>query len=455
MNAGHRVGSVGTDVLAPCVLLLIALASCGRDGIEINASPPTAETPNTGTLVVTINPPSSSPLSVQVSGPGGFARTLSATQTLIGLPTGTYVVDAPPVQTDTYGFSPLAAQQAVSITPAVTTTVSVDYAATSGALSITSLGLPADRSPNISITGPSGALTVGADRTIGRLPGGTYTIAPQPVGDVSLRYIGANRTLAVVAGVTTTVSIAYGLNILQRSVSDRSDDASGAQLKVLYVMPSDGIDRGLDSVGVLQRSVASWQRWLAAQTGGRFLRLDTFAGGLDVQFVRLPRTDATYTAYGALLRDSLERDLMAMGTTTNAQKLYLAYYEGGHVDRCGSAAWPPVRPGRVAALYLHGTMAGGPNCDTNAFAISATSPPGYLEFVAAHESLHLLGVVSAAAPDHGLAGHVITDPNDLMYAGALPWTPSRIDQARRNYFNPAGLGMGLINLATSAAVITP
>ncbi len=449
------MGSVRTNVFARCVLLLVALANCGPDGREINASPPTAETPNTGTLVVAINSPSNSPLSVQVSGPGGFARTLSVTQTLSGLPTGTYVIEAPSVQTDTYGYSPVAALQSASITPAVTTTVAVDYVASSGALTITSVGLPGDRSPSISITGPSGPLTLGADRTIGRLLAGIYTIAPQPVGDVSLRYVGASRTLAVVAGVTTAVGIAYGLNVLPRSLSDRTDDATGVQLKVLYVTPSDGVDRSLDSAGVLQRSVASWQRWLASQTGGRFLRLDTFSGGLDVQFVRLPRTDATYKAYGAFLRDSLERDLVAAGTATNAQKLYLAYYEGGHLDRCGSAALPPTLPGRVAALYLHGTIVGGPNCDAHAFAPSATSVPGFLEFVAAHETLHLLGVVSAAAPDHGLAGHVITDPSDLMYAGTLPWSPSRVDQARRNYFNPAGLGLGLANFATAAAVITP
>lgn len=79
------------------------------------------------------------------------------------------------------------------------------------------------------------------------------------------------------------VGVAYGLNAQPRSVSDRSDDASGVQLKVLYAIP-----RGpLSATGYL-------------------------SGGLDVQFVRLPRTDATYKAYGASARDSLERHLVAL-----------------------------------------------------------------------------------------------------------------------------------------------
>jgi hypothetical protein len=151
----------------------------------------------------------------------------------------------------------------------------------------------------------------------------------------------------------------------------------------------------------------------------------------------------------------MENDLTTLGVTTNAQKLYLAYYDGGHVDRCASAAYPPLLPGRLAALYLQGTISGGPNCSANNFAVSPTAAPGYLEFVGAHEVMHLLGFVSPGAPDHGFSGHTITDPNDLMYAGTAPWTPSRFDQPRRNYFNPSGMAAGVGNFATSPYVIAP
>jgi hypothetical protein len=281
-----------------------------------------------------------------------------------------------------------------------------------------------------------------------------YTIAAATVSDVSLRYAAITRTITVAAGATASSAVTYALPVGTRVTTDRADDATGNQLKVLYALPSDGVDRGLDTLGVLQRSVSSWQRWLSTQTSGRVLRLDTFGGGLDVQFVRLPRTDAVYRAFGAAIRDSLEKDLTTAGLSVNAQKLYLAYYDGGHIDRCGSSAYPPLLPGKVAALYLQGTIAGGPNCNTNAFALTPTAAPGYLEFVGVHETMHLLGLVSSGAPDHGFTGHTITDPSDLMYAGSAPWTPSKFDQARRNYFNPAGLGAGLLNFATSVFTVS-
>ena len=66
-----------------------------------------------------------------------------------------------------------------------------------------------------------------------------------------------------------------------------------------------------------------------------------------------------------------------------------------------------------------------------------------------HELLHTLGIVSPAAPNHVLSGHVNTDATDLMYAGTLPWRPAALDVNRSNYYNPTTLPFGLVNLATS------
>jgi hypothetical protein len=116
---------------------------------------------------------------------------------------------------------------------------------------------------------------------------------------------------------------------------------------------------------------------------------------------------------------------------------------------CGSAPRPPVHPGRMAGIYLKGTIPGAAACATNPLAASSVAPPGYFEFVTLHEVLHVLGVVDSNAPNHAFDGHVGHDPSDLMYAGVQAWTPSRIDQQRTNYFNAAGLGGGLVNLAQS------
>lgn len=438
-------------------LALGALAACGVDHASRSNELPTPSTaPSTGSLEITIGGLNGADGDVLITGPGGFSRTLSASEKLTGLAATTYTVVASPVQSALYDFVPGPAEFLITISAGVTSNATVSYVATTGALTINVSGLPVDRTASISLTGSGTTTLLTSNGTTGRLRPGVYVVSAQGVPDVSLRYTAANSAATVTAGLTRSVAVSYGLSAAARSSTDRPDDATGAQLKVLYAVPIDGTDRGLDTAGVLQRSISSWQRWLASQTGGRHLRLETVGGSLDVQFVRLPRADAVYRSFGAAIRDTLEKDLLALGVVAALQpKIYLTYYEGGHIDRCGSAAFPPLLPGRIAVLYLKGTITGRPDCDTNPFAVTSTSAPGYLEFVAVHEVLHVLGLVSVAAPDHGFNGHLTTDSSDLMYAGSARWTPSRIDQAQRNYFNTTGLPGSLGNLATSPFVITP
>lgn len=238
-----------------------------------------------------------------------------------------------------------------------------------------------------------------------------------------------------------------------RPTADRADDIAGAQVHVVYLLPSDGLDRHLDTDGTLAHTVNSWQHWLNGQTGGRTFRLDTYQGALDITFARLQRTNATMKSYGAYVRDTIERDLTSSGLI-GAAKIYAVYYDGGSTYSCGGGAWPPALPGRVAALYLLGTPSGAPACGSNTFAPTDTSTPHYLEFAMIHEVLHTLGAVSTGAPHFTAAGHVSEGPNDLMYAGASPWNPTTLDIGQDDYYNPAGLAAGLFNLANSA-FLTP
>ena len=213
----------------------------------------------------------------------------------------------------------------------------------------------------------------------------------------------------------------------------------------MYVLPSDGVDRELDVNGVLNRSVGAFQNWLAGQSEGRRLRVDTFQGNLDITFVRLARSDATLRAFGGFLRDQIELELRAAGLD-QPNKLYAVYYDGSSSVTCASSFWPPTLPGSVSALYLRGTPPGARPCETNPFA-SSENNPGYLEFLMLHEIFHGLGAVATCAPHHTLSGHVSDDPRDLMYAGPLPWQPSLLDVGRDDYFGYSHVGC--LNVATS------
>ena len=327
--------------------------------------------------------------------------------------------------------------------------------ATTGSLSVAISGLPSDVTGSIVVTGPSGyTSTAAAAQTLAALTPGTYTLTPTNVADRSVGYAAPAATVTVTAGGTVVGSAAYALRILPRSTTNRADVTALSRVKVLYVLPSDGTDRNLDSDGTLHRTVSSGQRWLASQAGNRSIRYDVADGGLDIAFVRLSRTDAAYYSYNGAIRDSLEKDLKAVGWN-QANVLLLVYYDGRHIDRCASAAWPPALVGNVGAVYLKGAPNASIPCANNAFAASPTAAPGYLDFVAVHELFHLLGLVSTGAPNHALSGHVGNDPTDLMYAGTQAWRPATVDVTKANYYNATSLPAGVTNFKDSPYVVTP
>ena len=327
---------------------------------------------------------------------------------------------------------------------------------TTGALAVIINGLPAGTRGDVTVTGPNSYTHHStATEPLTMLPPGTYTIVASAVTGLVVTYepTQSSQTATVTPGGMASATVTYAAPASSRSTTDRPDDIMGPQVHVVYVLPSDGTDRHLDTDGTVRNTVGSWETWLSGQTGGRVFRLDTYQGALDITFAQLARPNATMKSYGSYVRDTIEKDLTALGLIVSP-KIYAVYYDGGSAVACGGGAWPPVLPGRVGALYLQGAPPGAPACNTNPFAASPTSPPGYLEFSMIHELMHTLGFVSSLAPHFTAAGHVSDSPTDLMYAGSLPWTPSTLDVGHDDYYNPGGLPSGVLNLAAST-YLTP
>jgi hypothetical protein len=231
-----------------------------------------------------------------------------------------------------------------------------------------------------------------------------------------------------------SLAVLLGLG-LPRATVDRPDDVKGPQVHAVYVVPSDGTDRGLDTDGSIDQSVAGWNEWLASQTDGRGgFRLDTYQGALDITFFRDPETDAELAAGGAFVRDELERDLIAAGVIPlGGNKIYAVYYDGTSTYACGGGAYPPDLPGVVGAMYLHGAPPGAIPCDSTTLAPGGV--PGYLDFGMLHELMHTLGFVPSCAPHQWREGHVDDAENDLMYSGDPPWDlPPTLDVNHDDYF---------------------
>lgn len=215
-----------------------------------------------------------------------------------------------------------------------------------------------------------------------------------------------------------------------RTTTDLADEVGTPQLHVAYVLPSDGIDRRLDVDGTIERSVGQFQAWLAAQTGGRALRLDTFGGKLEITFHRLGIPDAVLAPMGDGAAGRLEVELGNAGLITRGDGKYWAvYYDGGNQLSCGGAEYF----GPVAAEFLLGDPAGSFNCAD--FALGPSNGPHYKEFGMLHEILHALGFTSSCSPNFVAGAHVDDSRHDLMY-GQGDWAIPDItlDVGRDDYY---------------------
>jgi len=252
-----------------------------------------------------------------------------------------------------------------------------------------------------------------------------------------------------------------------RTYIDQADDVPDAQIHVVYAVPDGAIDRRLDteSPGLVD-SASSIQYWMAGQTEGRWLRYDTADNQLDVTYVALPLNDTDYDRrYESKLTAILSDVHDAIGFQDH--KHYSVYYEGlgSEINVCGSAIIPLdetyVLPAMGNAVYLQAT-----GCFLSGFPTGQDDISSH-EFTALHEIIHNLGAVDLRAPNTTTATswHVDTSYTDIMYSSLDPTAPeparrrvpasSVLDFNRQNYYNPAGLPNGLVNIADSSFMISP
>lgn len=252
-------------------------------------------------------------------------------------------------------------------------------------------------------------------------------------GVVTGMSIGSATVSALASGVTGTAA----LTVVQRSTTDRPDQVSGPQIHFLYIIPQDGQDNSLDLEGSLLNSIGSVQNWLAGQTGGRTLRLDTFEGVFDVTFARLDETNAEIAASGELADDILRARLMATGFDST-EKLYVIYYDG-EVTAQFCTRREREQPIRMLFFFLR-------QCNDIRFADFPTDEMRRAEATLMHDILHMLGFVGEGAP-HWVNMHVNDDPQDIMDFNH-PSPPYHLDVGRDDYFGE-NVPDGVLNFAES------
>lgn len=195
---------------------------------------------------------------------------------------------------------------------------------------------------------------------------------------------------------------------------------------------ADKPDEALDTLGVLEDSVRSQNRWMAEESGLRW-RFDTFtftathggtgeqhaATAIDVSFVR-SELPAAELDDGFAIRDELAR----LGFY-DQDKRYLSYVAGGSGGVCGDAIAPilvapdEVGDGKYAQVYLDSIE----GCGARGFAQNPLEP-SLTEAIAQHELVHNDGMVRLGAPHNCAisAFHICTGPLAL-YPGLDPEEP--------------------------------
>lgn len=229
-----------------------------------------------------------------------------------------------------------------------------------------------------------------------------------------MRRVGKLRRFSLaslIAGVLVVAAgAASGANLhatLDRSTMDRADEVSGAQVHLVYAVASDGADRQRDVDGTVADTAAVFQAWLAAETEGQALRIDTYQREPDVTFVRLAETDSALANRRTVDALQMIQQNLARVGLNRPDKVYSVFYDGAKLGEfCGYG-------------YLGFAMVS-----------SGCAPPDLLLL---HETLHGLGMVPSCAPHFDGTGHVNDDPLDLMHADVSA-ASTALDAGRDDYF---------------------
>ena len=188
------------------LLLVSALLACGGGG------GPTG--PVTGSLAVAVSGlPAGASAAVSVSGPGGFARTVTGSETLSNLTPGGYSLSASTVTFGGSAFAPTPSTQSITVsqgdTPAA---AAVAYETVVTGLTVTVDGLPAGAAGDVTVTGPGGfSQTITATQSFSNLTAGTYTITANSVSSSGNDYSPnpPSQTAAVSTGAIATAAVSY------------------------------------------------------------------------------------------------------------------------------------------------------------------------------------------------------------------------------------------------------
>ena len=219
----------------------------------------------------------------------------------------------------------------------------------------------------------------------------------------------------------------------ERVSADQPDTISGFQVKVIYVVPSDGSDHNYDTSGYISSILDEGNSYLNSQIG-LTLPIDHVGKGYDIQFLKSTLTTSSLRSSTGHVEELLSESEVLENPGSN-RKNYIFFID---VPILKDGACGYAKISSITAVVAIGKSAGS---------VSAPCDGGFRNFVNQlslvwlHEVFHSLGV-----------NHSPDDPCDMMSGspettGTCPAGANLvIDKDRNRYVGGESQGVNLLKL---------
>jgi hypothetical protein len=229
---------------------------------------------STGAIAVSVGGvPVGGTAQVTVTGPSGFTRSLSATETLVYLTPGTYTITALAITVSGVTYQPAPATRTVTVTASlVAQAAPVTYASQTGSIAVTLSGLPSGATGDVLVTGPNSyAQMVTQTTTLSALPVGSYTLSARTVRTTLGSYSGAmsSSTVTVTTSNTSTSTATYSA-MPAVVIITTSGVPGGSSAALTLTSPSNAVTNPTASTTLSSAATGRWRLAAAAITSGGY-----------------------------------------------------------------------------------------------------------------------------------------------------------------------------------------
>ena len=206
-----------------------------------------------------------------------------------------------------------------------------------------------------------------------------------------------------------------------RSTADQPDSLTGYQIKPIYIVSSDGLDRNYDTNGYLTKVLREGNALLKNSVGIEY-QIDSLGDDFDIQFFRSSYSTAHFLASGNLISE-LSKEMKIYENPTLNRKNYVLFIDVPILKNSSACGYAGM-PGLVSIVAV------GERCTVKSAQVENFSSLAWI-----HETIHNLGV-----------DHVTDDSCDLMRGSGNCSTAWTVDKDRKYYVGSNKNGVDILTL---------